>query len=172
MTQNVIYLEDYRAAHTCHATGVEFPQLYRNIGHIWELDGEERPVPSSELAPPAYTLGKPHDCGLAKVESEIITHLDQKIDSGPIVIRHFRSTERADGYLDALMDLQFTQSQPQVIFRTKTGIFAVSKGETRPSQEQHVLIYIAQVHTKTGVMDVHTIIGPDGKYIDPEEYFG
>ncbi len=173
MTTKVVFFNDYRQGFVCPTTGVKFPQLVRSIGCEWEPTESGGIMASDMEAPPIYSLVKEADIKLADVQSVFIRHLDPEFDSGCVTIRHFHSEERVAGYLNHVLDSwtgEFDHT-PQTIFRTPTGIFTLSHSKTRLTRESCVLIYVTQAHTATGLMDVHTIIRPDGTLIDPDEYF-
>lgn len=104
MSDKVVFFKDYRPGFVCPTTKVTFPKLVRSIGYGWEPDENGGISASDEACPPIYSLERELDLQLADLHSVFIRNLDPEFDTGCVTIRHFRSDERAGGYLDAVLD--------------------------------------------------------------------
>lgn len=151
--------------------GVVFPQLYRVEGYYFDLDGMERPVPSSRKAETQYALGDTSHHGLANAQWTPLTKLEPALDAGWIVVRHHMQLALVEGYIDALMDTQDTGNPAKTAYKTKEGLFTLLRRAPPPGGPDHLLIYISKVQLHQGPfagqwIDTYQIVHPDASSTD------
>jgi hypothetical protein len=172
MTAKIIELGQYRSTVRAQ-NGVQFPQVYRLDGFLYEQgEGDELWV-SQDAAEPFYTLNDTDASGLANPTWTPIT----SIEKGWLIIRHHMRSEFTEGYLDAFMDIRSGDPQQAAgtVYRTKEGIFTLIHRRKARGQVDGLIVYITKMPATNGPcegtwMDRWHIVQEDGSVshdIDP-----
>jgi hypothetical protein len=169
----IIKLEEYRGG--IKHSGIRFPHLYRVTGFSWAADETGRLIPDTKYpCGPFYTLDDADRGSLCNTKYEPISCPDSSIDRGWIVVRHHRSTEALDGYMNGYSDMEFAgfdENPGAVVYQTKTGLFTCVHRPATPGRPEPLLIYVVRGTIPDGPgagmsADDNKIIDCHGKELD------
>jgi hypothetical protein len=158
----------------CRPINIRFPKLYRMTGRRWAMvDG--RPVATDEPAPAIYTLVEGCHSPHAGPSWAEIEHLDEMLDAGWIVIRHHRTRERAEGYIDALVDL-VPDDDTVALYQTDAGLFTITVRQPTEGRPDCLVVYHAEVPLPgdrfgDGWNCWSKVVSPDGSELDESVLF-
>lgn len=188
MTAKIIRLTNAKRGQIrCAENGVVFPQVFRLTGFNFRfkegIDPKSTFIESLEdieaalgsPVRPSYTLDMEKTYArIANPRWEPIHQLDPAIDDGVVYIRHHRTADRLDAYIDGIMDLESHDEYADsrfLSFETDFGYFTVLHRRPNEGAANHVLVYSTKVvdPTDMGLMDWHRVIGPDGKDLDIDD---
>ena len=141
----IIKLDEYRGG--IKHSGIRFPHLYRVTGFSWAADETGRLIPDTKYpCGPFYVLDDADLGSLCNTKCGPICCPDSSIDRGWIVVRHHRSAEALDGYMNGYSDMEFAgfdENPGAVVYQTKTGIFTCVHRPATPGRPEPLLIYVA-----------------------------
>lgn len=167
-SDNVIWLKITKGLRH-PANGIVFPSLFRVTGNFYNFD-----TTPGELAPPCYILSDTDnpsgdEAGIIVSNVEKIDVLNANVDKGWLVVRHHRSREVADGYIDAVLDTGCNDPGTCMLWQTDQGHFTILQRRTAEGRPDNLLIYITEVFTPTGIDVVSHIVFPDGSSTNDDE---
>lgn len=127
----------------------------------------------NEPLPPTYTLSPTDDNGYANPQWTAIDLLDPTIDKGWVIIRHHKSEELLDSYLDGLDDGRRNwtsdEEHDHKVFRNKYGLYSLHRRPATPGCRDHLLIYYAKVvDAVDGHRNVCRVFDSDGNEQDED----
>lgn len=162
----------------CPPFDLHFPKLYRarvktTQAHLEEagLSGDPELKPG-EWSHFGFELAPDHVRFIGDATWEPVTHLAPEDQS--LVIRHHASLERAEGYLDAHLDVSpIGEDDGAAIYETDHGIFTLIPCPTQASWPGPVIFHLAYDYTRVfgGIPDTWAhIVGPTGTVLDSKTF--
>lgn len=174
MSQIIELKQFRRSSIRCPAVGLVFPQLYRRRGVEWTFKEGEDATNFSELIPGdrpeiLYSLAvQEDDDAIANSEWDAIEHPSAEYESGWLIVRHHKSYERVEGYLDAHGDLDTRGRVNRMVFQTTAGLFTIVERDPLPGRPTPLIVYTTRVpHPLVGEDCWTKVLGLDGAEVDP-----
>jgi hypothetical protein len=111
-----------------------------------------------------YTLSDEPTSHLANIKFEAITKLDPSIDKGWVIVRHHRTREHVDGYLNGQYDSEPDRERfGRMVWQTKAGIFSITNRPAIHSCRDHLLVYACDIpHPKFTWEHWEAVFSADG----------
>tara|TARA_B100000508_G_scaffold37782_1_gene29584 strand:- start:6875 stop:7429 length:555 start_codon:yes stop_codon:yes gene_type:complete len=180
MPAQIIQLKKTLKGPKCLRSNLVFPALYRVSGYYFDLNDEGSIVASDTPAVVTYTLSGDDTPRISDPKVEPVQGLDSLGDTnGWVIVRHHTNEERAQGYLDAIIDLQGSRAFERVhqtIFRQGSAVYTLSHREPVPGKEGGIVVYITRLPftngPATGAMGDHwTIVTREGEVTEDIDRF-